>query len=371
MLKIESLLKLNRRNFFFSLGAILLPSISFAKEETKLNLFIGTYKSETNNGIIELGYDYKANSVSIIDSKNNIENASFAVKSEKLGMHYISSENDNGSIGVFKYSDNKLVKLSEVKLIGRSPCHLALNKDETLLAAANYMSGSVNLFAIKKDGSLKLLNTYTNKGTGPNKSRQEAAHAHWVGFHNNYLYSVDLGTDEVLKFAINNKGLGKKQIAYKANPGNGPRHLAFHPSLSRAYLVNELSNSLTILEVKPDGNLQEIETIKSLPEEFKQHSQAAHISINKEGTNLYFSNRGINDILVFALDKKGDAKIIQRVSSGGDWPRFFKLFEENKKILIANQNSGEIISYDIEIDGTLTNPKNLVNVPKPIFIGIL
>lgn len=371
MLKIESLLKLNRRNFFLSLGAIFIPSISFSKDDSKLHLFIGTYKSETNNSIIELGYDYKANIISIIDSKNNIENASFAVKSEKLGLHYISSENDNGTIGVYKYTNSKLVKLSEINLIGRSPCHLALNKDETMLAAANYMSGSVNLFAIKKDGSLKLLNTYTNKGAGPNKSRQEAAHAHWVGFNNGYLYSVDLGTDEVLKFTINNKGLEKKQIAYKANPGNGPRHLAFHPSLNRAYLVNELSNSLTILEVKSDGNLQEIETIKSLPEEFKQHSQAAHIAINKQGTNLYFSNRGLNDILVFELNNTGNAKIIQRVSSGGDWPRFFKLFEENKKILIANQNSGEIISYDIELNGTLTNPKNLVNVPKPIFIGKL
>ncbi|MEX7038360.1 beta-propeller fold lactonase family protein, partial [Pseudomonas aeruginosa] len=43
---------------------------------------------------------------------------------------------------------------------------------------------------------------FRHTGQGPNKARQEASHAHWVGFSpdRRWLHSVDLGTDTIFAY---------------------------------------------------------------------------------------------------------------------------------------------------------------------------
>ena len=67
---------------------------------------------------------------------------------------------------------------------------------EPNLIVVHYGSGSVAAFALKDDGSLGERTAFVqHKGSGPNKRRQDNAHAHSVNLSKNEQFAVvaDLG----------------------------------------------------------------------------------------------------------------------------------------------------------------------------------
>src|SRR5690606_33034175 len=124
-------------------------------------------------------------------------------------------------------------------------------------AVANYMSGNVVVW--REAATPELAADLSHSGTGPNKERQAGPHSHWVQFSrdNTRIYSVDLGTDEILTWPFDAKAgvVGQKSVAYKAKPGSGPRHLIFRPLGTHAYILTELDNRVITLSVNADGSL--------------------------------------------------------------------------------------------------------------------
>ena len=63
------------------------------------------------------------------------------------------------------------------------------------------------------------------------------------------IYAVDLGMDQVIwypQLQANQWGAGT--VVLQTQPGDGPRHFAIHPTNGRVYLLNELSNSLSVIK---------------------------------------------------------------------------------------------------------------------------
>ena len=70
---------------------------------------------------------------------------------------------------------------------------------------ANYSSGSVASYKIDSDGKLsEAISSFQYTGYGPNKSRQEAPHAHsnTISVDNKFALSCDLGTDRIHIFEL-------------------------------------------------------------------------------------------------------------------------------------------------------------------------
>lgn len=67
-------------------------------------------------------------------------------------------------------------------------------------------------------------------GNGPDKSRQEQAHAHQVVIHPKYgeLLVPDLGADIVRRYKKNAEGRWTFQGHIGFESGGGPRHIAFY-----------------------------------------------------------------------------------------------------------------------------------------------
>jgi len=87
--------------------------------------------------------------------------------------------------------------------------------------------------------------------TGPNKERQEAPHAHWIGVTpgNLFAFVADLGLDEIMmyRFDANKGSLVPHEPAFATlDPGAGPRHIAIHPNGRFVYAVNELKSTVTV-----------------------------------------------------------------------------------------------------------------------------
>ena len=65
----------------------------------------------------------------------------------------------------------------------------------------------------------------------------------------------------------------------------------------------------------------------------------------------------------------GQLSLLQLSPTLGDWPRFFLMLEAEKQLVVAHQNSGDLVAFNIAADGTLTPTGQKLAVPIPVFIG--
>lgn len=348
----------------FALGA--LPTRLFA--ETGMRLIAGSYAQEGGPGLVPLIAGPKGWTAGPADAA--IRNASFGVRASARGLRYLLDEQAEGGLGVY---DHALRRIGGASTLGADPCHAALRPDGAMLAVANYSSGSVALFRLDRRTGLPLgvARRIVHAGSGPNRDRQAEAHAHWVGFAGNgLLHAVDLGADAVFAHRIGTAGDVVTSIAYRAEPGSGPRHIARHPRLPIAYLVAELANMVTILHARPDGSFAARGVVSTLPAGFTGESAAAHIAVNGAGTRLYVSNRGHDSIAVFAIGSDGGLTPIQHAGCGGHWPRLFLLLEARGELLVANQRSGNVARLPLDRTGRLGTASPGPAVPGIAFLAV-
>lgn len=368
-----------KRNTFhrraFMAGAAAVAATPALAAAADLKLFVGTYNSDTVKGIYPLDYDAASDRWTLGDVVSDVENASFGAYNPRFKRHYVLNEKDEGRVGSWTADKGTWTRSADVASHGQWPCYAAVSRGLDALAVANYGTGNVVVYDLctKTGDPQEPAVIRQNKGKGPNADRQEGPHAHWVQFapDQKRIYSIDLGTDQVLGYSYDAKihAVGEAFVAFQAPAGAGPRHMVFHPNRSVAFLVTELSNRLISLKINLDGTFSQIETATLLPADFTAHSQAAHIAINDAGTRVYASNRGHNSIAVFEVDGKGSLKLLQISPTLGDWPRFFALYEAQKRVVVAHQNGNDLVVFAINGDGTLAPTWQRVAVPKPVFIG--
>jgi 6-phosphogluconolactonase (cycloisomerase 2 family) len=336
--------------------------------ETAQSLWIGTYAGGGGAGVYPLSATGMLGA-----SYTDARNASFGTYSPRFNLHYLVDEQDDGALGVHRHTDSGWVRLAHVPVDGAAPCHVALDRTQSCIATANYASGSVSLFRLDPASGLPIARpmVHANDGSGPDPERQQSPHAHWVGFglDNRFLYVADLGTDEVLAFAVDTErgALGEPHTAFKAAPGSGPRHLLFHEQHPRsAYLACELDSTLVALDV--DGpDLKPRASLSTLPANWHGPNILAHIGANAAGDRLYVSNRGHDSIAVFALDEGGDPTLLQHIASGGASPRFFIILEEEHRMIVVHERDQRVTMLDILPDGTLAPTDFAVHVPGAAF----
>ncbi|ESQ76319.1 lactonase family protein [Asticcacaulis sp. AC402] len=362
----------SRRAFLASTAAMAATSACAKSED--LRLFVGTYNGDDAKGLYPLNYSTATDTWSVGQPVPQVENLSFGAYSPKFKRHYLLNESDNGRVAAWTSANGKWTRTSDQSSEGSSPCYAALSRDERALAIANYGGGNIVVYPLSDAGELLAsAANRKNSGSGPNKDRQGGPHAHWVQFSpdQKHIYSVDLGTDQVLAYGYDaaRRTVAEAVTAFQAPPGSGPRHLAFHPAGEVAFLVTELSNQLISLKKNADGSLTQIQTASLLPADFAGKSQAAHIAVNAAGTRVYASNRGHHSIAVFETDALGGLKLLQIAPTLGDWPRFFALYEDHKRVAVAHQRSNDIVIFTLNDDGTLTPKNQKVEVPRPVFIG--
>src|SRR5207302_7723762 len=108
-------------------------------------------------------------------------------------------------------------------------------------------------------------------GSGPDKDRQEAPHAHSINLDkaNHFAFVADLGLDKVLIYkydAAKGTLTANAPASVSVPPGGGPRHFAFHPGGQFAYTNDEMTSAVTALAYDAKtGALEALQTISTLP----------------------------------------------------------------------------------------------------------
>ena len=275
-------------------------------------------------------------------------------------------------------SDPQLTAINSQGIDGDTPCHVSVDAKGEWLLAANYSSGSVTVFPLDQNGSIKKsTSTKQNQGTGPNKNRQEQSHAHCTLWDptNRYVFLADLGVDQVFVYEFDrSKGElnASQHPALQMAGGAGPRHLAMHPNQKWLFVINELNMTLTMASWDASaGKLTEMQAITTLPADAKgDNFSTAEVLVHPNGKFVYGSNRGHHTIAGFKIDSSsGKLTAIGHTSTLGKTPRNFRISPNGEYLLAENQDSNTVYSFRIDQEtGELKATGHSVSAPLPACI---
>jgi 6-phosphogluconolactonase len=356
---------------------ILLLNIG-AMAQQKFWLFAGTYTGSGSNGIYVYKFDAATGNIDATSSIN-VDNPSYIAISNNGKNVYSVTENGGenpGEISAFSFNNKlgKLTFLNKKSTMGDHPCYVAVDAKNKWVAAANYSGGSLTIKGLNKNGSINdIFQKIQHQGTGPVSSRQEKPHVHSVTFSpdEKYLVAADLGTDKVTAYPFTNKKRSpldtENPVVITTAPGAGPRHIAFHPSQSLVYIMEELSGTVSVYNfgAGKTGLLQTIisDTISPLPDR-----GSADIHFSPDGNFLYTSNRGnANNLTIYAVNEDGTLTTKGYQSVQGEGPRNFIIDPTGNYLLVANQKTNNIVVFKRDIStGLLTSTGKTISISKPV-----
>ena len=290
---------------------------------------------------------------------------------------YAVNELQEGSkLTAIEYTSTRELRLiNQVCIPGAGACHLSLDKSGKFLFAANYLSGDIISCSIDKMGRVyKVLSHIVQEGT--------PSHCHCVipspgGEH---LLAVNLGTDTVYSYKVNQGVIAPRPHIFKTGKGQGPRHLVMDGEI--AYLVTETGNmAISLSYDKETGALHGIQKEALLPRGCLQQSYAAGVALSPILLNtgeyakrphlqfsrrfMYVSNRGYNHLSVFAVDY-GLLTRVGHYPSGGEWPRDLCISPEGDLIVVANQRSNNVACFRLDLKtGAVGEMVDSIKVPSP------
>lgn len=338
--------------------------------------FIGTYTGGASKGIYRSALNENDGSLEPPVLVAELTNPSFLTIHPALSVLYAVSEvgkadAPNRQLVAYKIGDD--FSLSEIGAIGLdadAPCYVATNPSGTFVFVANYGSGNIAAIALNSDGSLgQIVSRVQHTGSSINPSRQQGPHAHCIltDPSEQFVCAVDLGLDKVLVYRQDAQ-TGKllpTDSPLNVEAGNGPRHLAFHPSGKLAFVIHELSSKLSSYRWdETAGTFTEIATVSTLPDAFDGKNSTAEVLVHPNGKFVFGSNRGHDSIATFRIDDSGKLESLGHTPSGGKTPRNFRIDPTGNFLLAENQQSDSIHSSRIDL-----NTGKLSPVSSPISVG--
>jgi len=376
---------LSRRQFLKAGGIGVLGAFAFRANAADVHgraLYVGTYTNTAakSEGIYRYLMDPDTGALSHAASFKSTNPSFLTIDNSRRFLYAVNEIGDflgKASGGVSAYAIDKLGNLrllNEQATQGADPCYLTIDEKKRTLLVANYTGGNVSVLPVRPDGTLGMVSEVEqHEGSGP-KEQQKGPHAHCIVLDRSqrHALSADLGIDKVLIYDFD-RATGKltpaKQPFAELQPGAGPRHLAFHPTGKYLYVINELDSTLAAFKYNEQGGtLTHIDTVSTLPSDFSGVSFCADVHVSASGKFLYGSNRGHNSIVAFEIDSAtGKLKLLEHVSTQGDWPRNFTLDPSGKFVLVANQRSDNVVSFFIDAQtGRLKPTGHIEAIPSPV-----
>lgn len=328
----------------------------------KKYFFTGSFMNTGDPGIRTFILDTETGMVMDGDCNGDVWNPSYLCLNAAHDRLYATSEHDVGEglpSGVHAFAinaDGSLTHLGFAKASGFGATHVATNGK--YLAAAEYYTGDVDLYALDDNGGVAgLVANDRHTGGGPVAGRQDCAHAHFVGFDpfdENKLWATDLGNDTVYVYDVSDGALKvERTVAFPA--GEGPRHLLFskkRPDL--VYCVCEITFNVMAIE-KSGGRI--VHTVSAIDPDFDGFGGAAAIRFGADENMLYVSNRvlkperGMDSVACFKLGENGLPSDPKIVKTDYRFPRDMNVFADCGLMAVVYQLDDKLQILRVGRDG--------------------
>jgi len=357
-----------------------------AGEASVTRVYVGTYASGGGRGIYRLDFDRSTGRwASEPTLAAGSTNPSFLALHPSGRFLYAVNElqdfqgKPTGALSAFAVdgSTGRLTLLNEQASEGLDPCHLVADASGRNVLVANYTSGTVAVLPVSADGRLQRASAVRRViGSGPVRGRQEGPHAHHITIDASGRFALwaDLGSDRVRVDRFDGTA-GRLEpndpdgVAIEA--GSGPRHLAWHATGRVLYVLNELSSTVSALRFDAArGVLAVFQTVSARASGASGVNDSAEIAVAPDGRFLYASNRGDDDIAVFAIDEATSGLTpVGHVSTGGRTPRSFAIDPSGRWLIAANQRSNSLVVF--RLDPTTGLPSAVgapITIPEPVCV---
>ncbi|MFF4899909.1 lactonase family protein [Streptomyces sp. NPDC001068] len=325
--------------------------------------FIGSFTAAGGPGVVTAAVHPHNGALALLESVGGVHDPSYLTLAPGGQTLYAVSETADGAVAAYHVQDDKpRLAGPPVPVEASGPTHLSLFDGHVL--TANYGSGSVSAVPVRPDGTLAgtASGVLRHTGSGPHERRQRGAHAHQVqpDPSGRWAVSVDLGTDSVRVCTLAGGALAVHR-EFALRPGSGPRHLAFHPGGRYAYVVNELTPTVTVCRWDAEtGALKPLAETPVLPGAPAGDAYPSGIVASPDGRFVWTATRGEDVLTTFAVD--GDQlRPTATVPCGGHWPR--ALTESGGFLYSANERSGDITWFAVDQETGVPRYDGSVRVP--------
>jgi len=351
----------------------------FLKAQTKeFYLFVGTYTTGKSEGVYV--YKFNANTATTtLVSTSKIDNPSYLAISKNERFVYSINESGGKRSGkatafAFDKKTGTLQIINQQFIGGNGSCYVSVDRANKWLFAANYTSGSISVLSLQFNGAIDTLQQVEQYGgKSINLQRQKEPHAHTIVLSpdEKRVFTTDLGTDKIHQYKfVSSAKHSPLEITtdsiIQSTLGNGPRHIAFHPTKKIMSVVNELNGTIDVFDYASTKPML-LQTI-STDSTNKLDKGSADIHYSPDGKFLYVSNRGNeNNIGIFSVDKKSALlKLVALQSTMGKVPRNFMIDPTGNYLLVANQKSDNIVVFKRNAQtGLLYFTNQIIDVPSP------
>lgn len=335
-------------------------------------MIVGSYGAPADSTIHTYSFNTSNGAAELLSVTTGVPNASFLAR---VDDHTLLAVNENAdqtdALTLLRGSAaDGFRPVASALTGGEAPCHVLVSPDRSYAVTSNYLGGSISLFPLDPQGkSLTDPMVVSFTGHGPHSPRQDAPHAHFASFtpDGQFLVVDDLGTDRLHVFPLDERGIPNIDEMHdiELQAGSGPRHITYNEAGDRAYLINELNGTVTVLAYEY-GRFVPLESIHA---DLANGHASADIHLSPDGRFLYVSNRIKGDgIVYFKVDEKSG-----RLSEGtfmptGSHPRNFAITPDGNWLLVACRDDNRIEVYRRNPDTGSLIPNSTIPCPKPVCI---
>jgi 6-phosphogluconolactonase len=315
---------------------------------------IGIHELRADGSLISLGRAPAAKPVGPLAVSPDKRFLYAGIRSKPSSVHAYSVDRETGA----------LQPIGTAPLAESLP-YIATDRTGRWLLGASYHGNLACVNPIGADG----------KPAGPTQVIPTArnAHAIVVDLTNRFVFVPHLGTDQVFQFVFD-AAMGK--LAANTPPvlqlarGTGPRHLRISRDNRFAYLLNELTATVTTLAMDESGTLTEVASVSALPPQTnlkpgtprnageppvdRSHDAwASDLHLTPDGRFLYAAERTGSTLGAFSVDA-GTGRLAYRGSFATETqPRGFAISPDGKFLVASGERSDMLSVYAIEGNGDL------------------
>lgn len=350
--------------------------------EAEQLLLVGLYK---DSGLTLNSYAFKGTSVEQLSSADIGASPSWITAAGHHStdvMSIFAVSETGGTVASLTLGCNgEVAETSRVSSQGDGPVFLSSDPQGEYLLCANYGAGTLSVLPVGwNDGIATLSEAIQTLDFGV------SAHAHSAYFAPGCdegpcpVVVPTLGLDEVQQLSYNNGILSKARAALQVPAEQGPRHVAFHPTLPIAVLANEGSANATVtielLSNTDATGLSALATYSASGPYSAPDMYPSEIFFSPDGVFVLVSVRDATDqkrdgVAVFKVQDSGMSLGLVGYTSVGHYPRSMALREDG--LLVVGNQKGHSLSF-LKFDfstGALTKSNSDLDIGEsPAFVGI-